>query len=590
MCGIFGHTNLNQENIISSHEALHTLSHRGPDSWHHEVKDNVYLGHRRLSILDLSDNGRQPMVTQGVYLTVNGEIYNYLSLREDLIRDHDVNFFSDSDSEVLLHGYIHWGIDKLLDLVDGMFALSIYDHNKNKILLARDHVGIKPLYYCLNNNQFSWASELKALEKFYGVDALTIDATAIYDFMTYLYVPCPKTMYNEVRKLEPGTYLSYDLRDETIEINRYWSLKNQSTKLTPSNYQDYIKSSLHTAVSEQLVSDVPVGFFLSGGVDSSTVCYEASTCLKTISTFSIGHVDKESDESPFAKQVAEKIGSLHQSMNFSQKIANENFFLIKEFYDEPFADVSALPTNEVCKLARQKVTVVLTGDGGDELFGGYRHYEKADWVFAFQNKNISWLRPFLTTIKTYAPHRYIAKKAQRYEVKTITDPMEKWAKIKGGLLKTDIFKRKWAKAHSIPTNYDDYWYYRQYDNPKLTPKTRAQYIDFNTYMHDSVLTKVDRASMAVALETRVPFLSKKMIKAAWAVPESNRYLEGELKGVLKKAYSTVLPKEVLYREKQGFGIGRIHKKDKLYDRTKNLPKQILTRLFPHILETDSTGK
>ncbi|WP_421780663.1 asparagine synthase (glutamine-hydrolyzing) [Kiloniella litopenaei] len=583
MCGIFGHTNLKIETLNASHEALHTLAHRGPDNWHYEVVDNNYFGHRRLSILDLSINGQQPMTAQGVYLTVNGEIYNYASLREKLIQDHGVHFSSESDSEVLLHGYIHWGLDYLLDVIDGMFALAIYDQNKKQMLLARDHVGIKPLYYSLHNNSFSWASELKALEHFHGKDNLSIDVTAIYDFMTYLYVPCPKSMYNEVKKLSPGTYLCFDTQTQSIKIERYWSLDNiRATTSSCNDYQKLIRDTLHTSVNEQLVSDVPVGFFLSGGVDSSTVCYEASTCLKQLSTFSIGHIDKESDEAPYAKQVADQIGSDHHSKNFSQKLANENFDLIKDFYDEPFGDVSALPTNEVCKLARERVTVVLTGDGGDELFGGYSHYNQADWVFNKQEKSKPWLRPFVVALKNLAPHRSIAKKAKRYESHTISDPMEKWAKVKGGLIKTDRYKQEWAKKHSIPTDYDDYWYYRLNDSPMSPPKTRAQILDFNTYMHDSVLTKVDRASMAVALETRVPFLSKKMIAAAWSIPESERYLDQELKGALKKAYSTLLPKEVLYRKKQGFGIGRIHKKDKLYDKTKNLPKQILTRLFPSI--------
>lgn len=585
MCGIFGHTGLRGEKIDESHSALHTLTHRGPDSWHFEAKDEVYLGHRRLSILDLSVNGRQPMQAGGVYLTVNGEIYNYQALRRELIETYQAAFVSQSDSEVLLHGYIHWGIERLLDRVDGMFALALFDSREKRIILARDHAGIKPLYYGLIGGELSWSSELKALERFYGRSNLTVDDTAIYDFMTYLYVPCPKTLYREVFKLEPGHYLTYDMTTRQRRTKRYWSLEalaqeTAEDKDIPATVQDAI----HTAVREQLVSDVPVGFFLSGGIDSSIVCYEASRCIQALASFTIGNADPSVDEAPYARMVAERIGADQHSKVFSSETADENFALMRTFYDEPFGDVSALPTNEVCRLAREHVTVVLTGDGGDELFGGYTHYRDADRIFDPDPAAQTWLRPIVVALKNHAPLRLIAKKAQRYETKTLVDPMERWAKAKGGVLRTDLFKRKWAGKAGLPTDYDDYWYYRKYDNPALSPRIRAQYLDFHTYLHDSVLTKVDRASMAVGLETRVPFLSKKSIATAWSVPEHLRYRDGELKGLLKRLYQEALPAEVLYRRKQGFAIGAVKKNAKLYDRTKNVPRQILKQLFSEILD------
>lgn len=585
MCGIFGHTGLKIDQIDQSHSALHTLTHRGPDSWHHETKAEVYLGHRRLSILDLSINGRQPMQANGVYLTVNGEIYNFQALRRELVENYQVEFVSKSDSEILLHGYIHWGIEPLLDKVDGMFALALFDSRDSKIILARDHAGIKPLYYGLINGELSWSSELKALECFYGKSNLTIDKTAVYDFMTYLYVPCPKTLYQNVFKLEPGHFLSYDLAAQRVETKRYWSLDTLERQVVEdANCKAFIQTAVHKAVQEQLVSDVPVGFFLSGGIDSSIICYEASSCIEELLTFTIGNADKSVDEAPFAQMVAERIGAEHHCKVFSSRIADENFPLMRNFYDEPFGDVSALPTNEVCKLAREKVTVVLTGDGGDELFGGYSHYEDAERIFDIASNSKAWIRPIVVALKNHAPHRSLAKKAQRYEAKTIDDPIERWAKAKGGILKTDVFKRDWAKKNGIAEDYDDYWYYRKHDNPRLSPKTRAQHLDFHTYLHDSVLTKVDRASMAVGLETRVPFLSKDAIAAAWSVPEHLRYRDGELKGVLKHIYSDSLPAEVLYRRKQGFAVGPIEKTAKLYDRTKNVPRQILRQLFPEVFE------
>ncbi len=587
MCGIFGHTAVNVEEIERSHTALHVLTHRGPDSWHFEVAGDVYLGHRRLSILDLSEKGRQPMKAAGVYLTVNGEIYNYQALRQELIDSFGADFLSDSDSEVLLHGYIHWGIEELLERVDGMFALALFDSSRNEIFLARDHAGIKPLYYGLLDGQLSWASELKALERFYGPDSLTVDPTAVYDFMTYLYVPAPKSLYRNIFKLEPGHYLRYRIESGEAKSCRYWSLGDSERQPPRDNgLAGDLQEVLHRAVKNQLVSDVPVGFFLSGGIDSSIVCFEASRCIDQLSTFTIGNVDKAVDEAPYAKQVADQIGSSFFCEMFDQAVADENFPLMRSFYDEPFGDVSALPTNEVCKLARRHVTVVLTGDGGDELFGGYTQYREAERIFSTGGKNRSWLRPLVVGLKSYAPHRAIAKKAQRFETRTISDPIERWAKAKGGLLKTDPFKRRWASVNAIPKDYDDYWYFRKHDRPDLPPRSRAQYLDFHTYLHDSVLTKVDRASMTVSLEARVPFLSKEVIATAWAVPEAVRYEDGELKGILKRIYGDKLPREILFRKKQGFAIGSVKKTGKLYDRTKNLPRQILNRLFPELLRLE----
>jgi asparagine synthase (glutamine-hydrolysing) len=503
-------------------------------------------------------------------------------LRRELIDKFGVVFNSESDSEVLLHGYIHWGIDRLLELVDGMFALAIYDVAKNSIILARDHVGIKPLYYWHQDSEFAWASELKAIEAYTGKDRLKVDATAVYDFMTYLYIPCPKTLYHNVFKLEPGHYVKFNIATGEVTKRCYWELE-VSYRYDVTNWEQHIREALHTSVGEQLVSDVPVGFFLSGGVDSSVVCFEASKQIDNMSTFSIGHVDKDADEGPFGRMVAETISSKHFEKVFSQQIANDTFELLRQLYDEPFGDVSALPTSEVCQLAREHVTVVLTGDGGDELFGGYLPYDDAQRIFSSKLNSKRWLRPWIIKLKKYAPHRSIVKKAKRFEVKTLSDPMERWTAAKGGLIRSDPMKLRWAKKYGIPKDYDDFWYYRKYDRPDLTPRTRAQYIDFHTYMHDSVLTKVDRASMAVALETRVPFLSKKMISVAWSIPEEIRYCDGELKGILKKSYSDYIPHAALYRRKQGFGIGRVGKSDRLYDKTKNVPRQILRKLFPELL-------
>jgi asparagine synthase (glutamine-hydrolysing) len=580
MCGLFGHTGLKTEaNLDHSHESLHCLTHRGPDGWHYHAVNDVYLGHRRLSILDLSEQGRQPMSAHNVHITVNGEIYNFQTLRTEL-EGMGYIFNSHSDSEVVLHGYHAWGIESLLDRMDGMFALAIYDATLDKIYLARDHVGIKPLYYGLKNQHISWASELKALTHFYGAENLKIEPTALYDFLTYLYIPCPKTLYKDIYKLEPAHYLIFNLKTHIVETHRYWSLDD--VMAAAISHSDNIRDVLAQSIREQLVSDVPVGFFLSGGIDSSTVCFEAAQQIQNMHSFSIGNVDPNNDETEYAKMVADQIGATHHTDVFHHDLANKNFELLRILYDEPFADVSAFPTYQVCCLAKQNVTVVLTGDGGDELFGGYGRYLRADEIFNPPTSSQSDFKNQWIELCLAIPVRKIQRKARKNFFSVLNDPMARWTYVMDGMIANDPAKKAIKKQYHIPDDYDDYWYYRQYDRPDLPSKTRAQYLDFHTYMHDSVLTKVDRASMRVAIETRVPFLSKAMISAAWRYRDVDHYKDGQLKSILKQAYRGLLPDVILDRRKQGFAVGRTRKTDRLHHKNTPLPLQILNQLYTEI--------
>jgi asparagine synthase (glutamine-hydrolysing) len=582
MCGLFGHSDIKKAGLKKAHAALNTLAHRGPNGWCFKHVNNVYSGHRRLSIIDLSTNGTQPMQAKGVTLTANGEIYNYKSLRNELQKKHKVRFTSHSDSEVLLHGYIAWGIDQLLERVDGMFALTLHDSRNGKIYLARDHAGIKPLYYSTIGGNLGWASELKALVNFHGKRSLKIDHTAVYDFLTYGYIPTPKSLYRNIHKLEPAHYACFDINSGKLYKKLYWQLPVGRNITNEKTARKLVKNAIATSVKEQLMSDVPIGTFLSGGVDSSIVSYEAVQLIKHLNTCSIGMADPSVDETRYARQVAQKLGTRHHTRHLDQALVNKQFNKLREWFDEPFADTSAFPTYQVSELAKETMTVVLTGDGGDELYGGYTHYTK--WF----SKLTPWLgflfplRQPVIWLKNHSSGK-LHSLARKLEIFTLLNPLERQIRLRGGLLKHDRFKARFRKKFKIPKNYDELWYHKAFYRPDLPIKSRSMYLDFHTVMHDDFLTKVDRASMAVALETRVPFLSKAGIETAWQISEGLLFKNGELKSLLKSLYDGPLPHECLYRQKQGFSVGKAQKTDKLSLNGRTLVENLLEKLWPELL-------
>jgi asparagine synthase (glutamine-hydrolysing) len=583
MCGLFGHTGVKASNVEQAHAALHTLTHRGPDGWGYELMDGVYLGHRRLSILDLSEKGRQPMVKEGVALTVNGEIYNFGPLRAELEKTHQARFESESDSEVLLHGYLHWGLDLLLEKVDGMFAFVIYDSRKKQVILARDHAGIKPLYYSWREGQLGWASELKALEAYYGPPALEVDKTAVYDFLTYTYIPAPKSLYRDIFKLPPAHYAVFDVEQKTLSQKCYWRLPVDRSITDEAEAGQKIKASLAAAVQAQTISDVPLGAFLSGGVDSSIICYEASQVIEQLTTCTIAMADPAVDESAYARMVADAIGSDHKVGPGGHIQAAGQRDLLKTLFDEPFGDTSAFPTYAVSKIARQHMTVVLTGDGGDELFGGYEDY--TTWYKQLRTEVgfLFPLRPLVTWVKNHS-RGALYRLARKVEIFTIRDPLERMIRLRGCLLATDRQKQEFRARLGIPADYDDLWHLRPFYRADLPPRSRAQYLGFHTTLPEDMLTKVDRASMAHGLEARVPFLSKDVIRVAWQVSEDLLYKGGALKGLLKSLYADVLPRACLYRKKQGFAIGQAKGEEALFAPGQPVSVQVLRRVFPHLLE------
>jgi asparagine synthase (glutamine-hydrolysing) len=482
-------------------------------------------------------------------IAANGEIYNFQGLRKALLGNGH-KFKSKSDSEVLLHGYEEWGVEGLLERIEGMFAFAIYDQESRKIFLVRDRVGIKPMYFSLIDSRLAWASELKALAVFHG-ERLETDPTALYDFMTYLYIPTPKTCYKNVYKLEPAHYAEFDVDNCSFVSRRYWQLEVDETPITIDEASERLRELIDKTVKEQLISDVPIGFFLSGGLDSSAVVAAATNATDLIDTYSIGFDDKRHDETHYAHLVARHFETRHKKKILTYQNASRLIERMKIWYSEPHCDTSAIPTYLVSEFARKGLTVVLTGDGGDEIFGGYRWYNRFDSGERDKSADISGLRRAAFCLRRKYGRSLLGRIANRV-IKGLSDEIELHLFILGGMLMEE--KKAFRQIWQIDDDYDDYWYLRKYWRPELPLKTRLQYADFHTLLHDDMLTKVDRTSMAVGLEARVPLLATELVSFAFSLPESLRYHNDVLKGLLKYSFRNILPKDIIGRRKKGFSI------------------------------------
>lgn len=574
MCGLFG-VCANNQNIQKDRasKARDVLYRRGPDQSGEWSDKTVYMGHRRLSILDLSETGRQPMVSEDaqIIILVNGEIYNFKTLREEL-EFKGACFKSGSDSEVVLHGYRHWGIYTLLEKIDGMYAICIYDKEKGEILLARDRPGVKPLYYAHLGGMFLWASEIQPIKTYIGDRNLETDNTALYDFLTYSYIPSPKTPYKNVHKLPPAHLLRYNIQSSSVALERYWSLNGETISTTDDDAIKKLQSLMAQSVEEQIVSDVPVGCFLSGGVDSSIITGLAASYLGNVKTFTIGFGVSGHDETQYAEDVAKYFKTDHRSTIITPELDVPFDQWLLNLYGEPLSSNSALPTWHVSLQAKKDVSVVLSGDGGDELFGGYKWYRR-DKIKIILFKLLSYIPlwfwklplPRKTGLMHYAEC-----------LRGVSDPLE----IYNSLYFTKISKKKrnsYKKTFNIPDDYDDMWFYRPYYKPELGTKKWRQYLDFHAFMPEMVLTKVDRATMAHSLEARVPFLSRAVTEFAFSLPERFLYKNGKLKGGLKLAFADLLPLVVLSREKQGFSLPWTAWKKDLINKEGNLQEALLKR-------------
>jgi asparagine synthase (glutamine-hydrolysing) len=550
VCGIVGWLGEAPFSAERLEQATQRLHHRGPDdggTWSTE-RGRVAFGHRRLSILDLSSAGHQPFVTSdGRHAIVyNGEVYNFEALRRELeALGH--RFRSRCDTEVILEGYRAWG-DSVVQRLRGMFAFAIWDAPRHRLFLARDRLGIKPLYYHWDGRTFAFASELKAFDPLPALD-FSVDDTALFDFLTYLYIPAPKTPYQRIRKLAPGHTLGF--LDGRVLIERYWDVDfhRVGPRRTEADAVAALRDVLADAVNAHLVADVPVGCLLSGGVDSSGVAALATRSGVPLRTYSIGFDDASDDETPFAREVANAIGARHTEARVSLTTARGLTERIPEWYDEPFGDTSAIPTFMVSQVARKDVKVALSGDGGDEVFGGYESYAR--------HRRRARFPSLPSAFRGWLPDRLARSPLMRLRggatlVDGLRGELERHVAILGGFTAPE--KRRYLAAGRRWDGYDDYWYFRQHWREDLDQLSRLQYLDLKTYLPDDILTKVDRASMAVSLEVRPPLLDHLLVEHVAALPVALRNPGGALKHLLKRALEGLVPPSVLTRRKRGFSI------------------------------------
>ncbi len=540
MCGIVGF-NWKDEKLIK--KLTHLLDHRGPDKQDFYIDDSLCLGHTRLSILDLSDKGSQPMsASSGEYSIIfNGEVFNFQEIKNDLQRK-GYKFNSRTDTEVLLYGYIEYGY-KILQKIDGQFAFCIYDKKREKLLLARDRLGINPLYYFFDGQKFVFGSELKVILES-GVKK-EIDEFALNYYFLYGYTPRRESIIKNAKKLEPASYISFDIKNnELSEQVKCWDIRLTKEIKDEQKAKDLILREFESSVKERMVADVPVGAFLSGGMDSSAVVALMSRYTENLNTFSVKFDYNDYDESEYADIVSKKFNTKHHVIEFGAKDIRDLVNDLVYHYDEPFADPSMIPTYLVSKVASDYVTVSLSGDGGDELFGGYNSYKH------YKILNIQKYYPkFLNSLglKLMKVFNWNNGKIKKFLELGKLDNNLKFAKLMSYLNKEEFKKI---------TNEDPEKYYKKYATifKKDNYINEAINIDLHNYLSEDILTKVDRSSLAHGLESRPPMLDHKMVELAAKLHPNLKMKKKEGKYIFKKALEEILPKEILHRKKQGFGV------------------------------------
>lgn len=558
MCGIAGIYSKTQHfSEQKIREMITTLQHRGPDADGIFIGENCALGHKRLSILDLSEQANQPMTSHnGRFVMVyNGEVYNYREIAAELKQNHQVDFKTSSDTEVILEAFAFYGVD-FVEKLNGMFAIAIFDKQTNELFLFRDRVGIKPLYFASIDDSVYFSSELKAIKKV-AKDKLSLNYEAIEHFLHVGFIPAPLSIYNKVFKLESGHFLK--INAQGIEKHKYWSSFDVIAEKTITNEKEaLVKFSdlLSSSVQYQLKSDVPFGVFLSGGIDSSLITAQATAISSvSVNTFSIGFKENRFNEAEYAKKVAKHLKTNHHEFIVTQNDALELIDELVSVYDEPFADSSAIPTMLVSKLAKKHVTVCLSGEGGDELFLGYGAYQ---WAKRLNNPMVSpFKKPIaylLENSKTrFQRHAdYFKNKNQQLQYSHILSQEQYFfstteiqqlltpATLKKISLQQSLFVDFNEKLSRLPR--------------KLNAMEKQALFDVNFYLQEDLLTKVDRASMKYSLETRVPYLDHRIIEFALNLSPDLKYKNGITKYLLKKVLFQYLPKSYFDRPKQGFAI------------------------------------
>jgi len=559
MCGIAGFSQFNQ--VKAKQQTLvemgNAIFHRGPDAGGEYIGENIALCHRRLSIIDLSDAGVQPMhsADDKFVIAFNGEIYNFLELRTSL-QSEGYQFNTHTDTEVILALYDKYG-EKCLEHLNGMFAFALWNKEKKELFVARDRMGKKPLYYYFDNENIFFASELKALLVLPNIPKNVRD-DAVYDFFVYQYIPDPKTIFENIYKLEPGHFITVNVNG--FNKREYWDV---SFAHTSNDSEEKIKADLTTltdhCTKSRMISDVPLGAFLSGGVDSSgIVALMAKNSKSPITTCSIGFDDEKYNEVDFARSVAEQYKTNHHEFTVHKNVKDELNHIVS-FFDEPFADPSLVPTYFVSELAKQKVTVAVAGDGGDEVFAGYEKYTVDHIENQLRQKVPLALRKYLFPPLAKAagcinatPFRRAKSLLTSLSVEPamgfyitnsfITD--EIWND-----LVNDEMKKKLAGYHPSKITLDAY---NKADGSDHLSK--ILYTDMKTYLPGGILVKVDRMSMANSLEVRAPILDYKLVEFAAKIPSKFKFNNGEKKYILKEIFKPFLSDDILYRKKMGFSV------------------------------------
>lgn len=587
MCGIAGLINNRENSFIEINKKIRnmvqSLNHRGPDNsdiWVNDKK-TIALGHSRLSILDLTKNGSQPMLSSSGrnIITYNGEIYNHQEIRRIISQNKNINWSSNTDTETLIESIELFGIDETLKKINGMFAFGVLDKYENKLYLVRDKIGEKPLYYTYSKNIFLFASELSAITSPNLFD-VNYDINAINMFLKYQYVPSPYSIFNKIYKLQPGHLMSIDLKenftDENIQIKQWWNLKKIINKSKSKEY-DASKSiiglnkAIENAVHSQMISDVPIGSFLSGGIDSTLVTSIMNKYSKNkLKTFTIGLKDKTYDESIYAKKIANFLQTEHNEYIIDENELLNNITNIIQSFDEPFADSSQIPTYLISKYAKEEVSVVLTGDGGDEFFGGYNRYLWSEPVLNILRVKPRIIRYLMGNLINISPellnkfffniyknlidnkvnvqnlHNKLNKVA--YRLKNIKDPNDLHISlVTEWNLSDDLFKNNLSIIDKS-LNFQKIETLNEIEN--------MMYNDSINYLPDDILYKVDRSSMQHSLETRAPLLDQSVIEKSWEIPFDLKINTKNKTGknILKKILNNYIPKNLYERPKMGFSI------------------------------------
>ena len=563
MCGITGWIRKGEAIDKGRFVSLtRSLSHRGPDGegfYYHDTSEyHLALGHRRLKIIDLV-SGDQPMCNEdgSIWLVYNGEVYNFQQLREELVKKgHE--FRSRSDTEVLIHLYEEKGI-YFLDELNGMFAFALWDKNKEILFLARDRIGIKPLYYYSDGNEFAFASEIKPFLQLPGFKK-EIDAESIHRYLTLQYIPSPLSIFKKVRKLPPAHYLVY--HKGKISVSRYWNLDFlDAPDKGEKFYQEKIRAIFEDATKLRLISDVPFGAFLSGGIDSTIVVGTMKKFLsEPVKTFSMGFNVSSFNELLYAKVAAENFSTEHHEFKVNPPNVLELLPTLTWHYDEPFADSSSIPTYMVSRIARGFVTMVLSGDGGDEVFGGYHRYLAEKILNIFYPFLLPFRLPFLKTALQNLPEGTRINDFSRRFKKLVTrmemDPAVRylsWLVLFDEERKRDLYSADFlGKVKDSDPLAPLHNYFSQPSSSSLL--SRSQFVDIMTYLPEDILTKVDRASMANSLECRVPLLDHRLVEFMSLTPPHYKLKGFQMKYILKKTFRDLLPPRIYYRGKHGFGV------------------------------------